>query len=59
MRGYDTCNIVKKISKNVYIIDLLDNMSIFKTFNVLEIYSFYDDQLFYTYLGDALRSSLL
>ena len=47
-----------KINDNVYIIDLLDNKSISRTFNMSHIYPFYDDQSLYPKLEDDLRSLL-
>jgi hypothetical protein len=49
---------MKKISNNAYIIDLLNNMGISRTFNMSGTYLFYDDQPLYPELGDDSRSSL-
>jgi len=43
VKKYCPYTIIKKFANNAYVIDILDNMSIFKTFNVLDIYPFYNN----------------
>ena len=48
-KKYGNYTLPKNISNNTYIINLHDNMSIFRTINV--VYHFYDDQSLYPKLG--------
>lgn len=57
-KKYGLYIVLTKISDNVYVIDLPDNMSISRTFNVSYIYYFYDDQPLYPKLRDDSTSLL-
>ena len=42
-KKYGPCKILKKINDNAYIVELPDNMAISNTFNVSNIYEYFQD----------------
>lgn len=58
-KKYDPYTFIKNINDNTYGIDLPDNISIFKTLNVSDIFYFYDDQPLYLELEVDSRLSFL
>lgn len=45
-RMYETCKITWKINGNAYVVPLYDNMNIFNTFNVDNIYEYHAYEVF-------------
>ena len=58
-KKYVLYTIINKINDNIYIINLLNNMSIFINFNVSSIYFYYNIKFLYSKFSVYLRSSLL
>ena len=46
-RKYGPFKIVKKISDNTYVMGLLNNMAMSKTFNVVDLYAYYPTKQLY------------
>jgi hypothetical protein len=40
-KKYNPCKIIKKINDNAYIVDLLENLAISSTFNVVDIFEYF------------------
>ena len=57
-KRYGPYQIVKKINDNAYVVALLDNMGISKTFNAVDIFQYYssDEPLYPDFLSNSRLS---